>query len=276
MGNSEESDKKPCNLLFFDYQYLAFVCLIGLDEASRSREAREKIRFHCEGRVRVAKTQTTGPSKFKMAKTVLQKYNMYLALTIHLTGFLAALITGKHLYRYRLFPIIKSLLVTLTCTALFTNGVSIIGSILLINFGQSLSTCTIAIYNMSVAPLTSTVLMACLAIDRFYMAKKKVPNVRKIQSWNMLAIILTALFGHMPIVLSVLERPIPFVAQCAGFEDDQPDNWFGFGVASIIFVSWVITACYTFKLKRIFKNSMKNRYSRKIPNNLMKIGKFQP
>ena len=130
---------------------------------------------------------------------------------------------------------------------------------------------------MSVAPLTSTVLMACLAIDRFYMAKKKVPNVRKIQSWNMLAIILTALFGHMPIVLSVLEKPIPipFVAQCAGFEDDQPDNWYGLGVASIIFVSWVITACYTFKLKRIFKNSMKNRYSRKIPNNLMKIGKVQ-
>ena len=107
------------------------------------------------------------------------------------------------------------------------------------------------------------------------MAKKKVPNVRKIQTWNMLAIILTALFGHIPIVLSVLEKPIPFVAQCAGIKDDQPDNWYGLGVASIIFVSWVITACYTFKLKRIFKNSMKNRYSRKIPNNLMKIGKVQ-
>ena len=107
-----------------------------------------------------------------MAIIHLQKYNMYLALAIHLAGFLAALVTGKHLYGYRLFPIIKNLLGTLTCINILTNGVSIIGSILLLNFGQSLSTCTLAIYNMSVAPLTSTVLMACLAIDRFYMTKE--------------------------------------------------------------------------------------------------------
>ena len=210
-----------------------------------------------------------------MAIIHLQKYNMYLALAIHLAGFLAAVVTGKHLYGYRLFPIIKNLLGTLTCINILTNGVSIIGSILLLNFGLSLSTCTLAIYNMSVAPLTSTVLMACLAIDRFYMTKEKVPNVRKIQCLNVFTIILTVLFGHIPLVLSVLEKPIPFVAQCAGFKDDQPDNWYGLGVAFIILISWVITAFYTFKLKRIIKDSPKNRYSKKIPNNMMKIGKVQ-
>ena len=198
---------------------------------------------------------------------------MYLSLAVHLTGFSAAVVTGKHLYGYRLFPIIKCLLVTLTCTALLTNGVSIVGSILMLNFGQSLSTCTLITYNISVAPLTSTVVLACLAIDRFYMTKKKVPNVRKIQFWNMVTIVATALIGHTPIILSVLEKPIPFVAQCAGFNDDQPDFWYGLGVASIIFISWVITACYTVKLKRIFKKSLKkNRYSHQIPDNVMKIG----
>ena len=73
-----------------------------------------------------------------MAIIYLQKYNMYLALAIHLAGFLAAVVTGKHLYGYRLFPIIKNLLGTLTCINILTNGVSIIGSILLLNFGQSL------------------------------------------------------------------------------------------------------------------------------------------
>ena len=202
-----------------------------------------------------------------------QRYNMYLSLAVHLTGFSAAVVTGKHLYGYRLFPIIKCLLVTLTCTALLTNGVSIVGSILMLNFGQSLSTCTLITYNISVAPLTSTVVLACLAIDRFYMTKKKVPNVRKIQFWNMVTIVSTALLGHTPIILSVLEKPIPLVAKCAGFDYDQPDKWYGLLVASIIFVLCVITACYTFKLKRIFKNSLKNRYSRKIPDNVMKIGK---
>ena len=71
-----------------------------------------------------------------------------------------------------------------------------------------------------------------------------------------------------------MEKPIPFVAQCAAFERDQPGNWYGLGVASIIFISWLITACYTFKLKRIFKNSVTNRYSQKIPDNVMKIGMF--
>ena len=200
---------------------------------------------------------------------------MYLALAVHLTGFSAAVGTGKHLYGYRLFPIIKCLFGTLTLTALLTNGVSIIGSMLMLNFGQSLSTCTLAIYNMSVAPSSSTVLMACLAVDRFYITKKKVPNVRKMQFWNMLTIIATVLIGHIPIVLSVLEKPIPFVAQCAGFEYDQPDNWYGLGVAGIVFVSWVITAYYTFKLKRIMKNIVKNKYSHKIPDNVMKIGNVQ-
>ena len=203
-----------------------------------------------------------------------QKYNMYLALVIHLAGFSAALVTGKHLYEYRLFPIIKNLLVTLTCTALLTFGVSIIGSILMINYGPSLSTCTLIAYNMCVAPLTFTVLTTCLAIDRFYITKEKVPNVRRIQFWNILTIIATVLFGHIPIILSFVEKPIPFVAQCAAFERDQPGNWYGLGVASIIFISWLITACYTFKLKRIFKNSVTNRYSQKIPDNVMKIGMF--
>ena len=208
-----------------------------------------------------------------MAKIYFEMYNMYLSLAINLTGFSAAVVTGKQLYRYRLFPIIKRLLGSLTCIALLTSGVSIIGSILMLNFGQSLNTCTLVIYNTTVAPLTNTVLIACLAIDRFYMTNKKVPNVRKIQFWNMVTIVTTALIGHTPIILSVLEKPIPFVAQCAGFDDDQPDNWYGLLMSSIIFVSWVITACYTFKLKRIFKNSLKkNRYSHQIPDNVMKIG----
>ena len=208
-----------------------------------------------------------------MAKIYFERYNIYFSLAINLTGFSAAVVTGKHLYGYRLFPIIKCLLGTLTCIALLTSGVSIIGSILMLNFGQTLNTCTLVSYNTTVAPLTYTVLIACLAIDRFYMTKNNVPNVRKIQFWNMVTIVATALIGHTPIILSVLEKPIPFVAQCAGFDDDQPDNWYGLLMSSIIFVSWVITACYTFKLKRIFKNSLKkNRYSHQIPDNVMKIG----
>ena len=204
----------------------------------------------------------------------LQRYNMYLALAIHLTGFFAAVVTGRYLYNYRLFPIIKWLLRTLTCAAIMSYGVSIIGSVLMLSFGQSLSTCTLFVYNMSYA-LTIHILVTCLAIDRYYILGKKVPNVRKLLMWNMVTIIATILVGHVPIVLSFLEKPIPFVAQCAGFKDDQPDNWYGLGVAFIILVSWVITAFYTFKLKRIIKDSPKNRYSKKIPNNMMKIGNIQ-
>ena len=88
----------------------------------------------------------------------------------------------------------------------------------------------------------------------------------------MVIIIATILVGHVPIVLSFLEKPIPFVAQCAGFEGDQPNSWYGLVMASIVIVSMVITACYTFKLKGILKKSVKNRYSHQIPDNMMKIG----
>ena len=201
----------------------------------------------------------------------LQRYNMYLALAIHLTGFFAAVVTGRYLYNYRLFPIIKWLLRTLTCAAIMSYGVSIIGSVLMLSFGQSLSTCTLFVYNMSYA-LTIHILVTCLAIDRYYILGKKVPNVRKLLMWNMVTIIATILVGHVPIVLSFLEKPIPFVAQCAGFEGDQPNSWYGLVMASIVIVSMVITACYTFKLKGILKKSVKNRYSHQIPDNMMKIG----
>ena len=197
---------------------------------------------------------------------------MYLALAIHLTGFSAALVTGKRLYGYRLFPIIKWLLGTLTCTAALSYGVSIIGSVLMLNLGQSLSTCTLFVYNMSVAHLTTHSLVTCLAINRFYISKKKVPNVRKMLCWNTLTIIATFLIGHIPIVLSGLGKPIPFVAQCARFEDDQLDNWYGLVAASILFISSMVTVAYTFKLKRIMKKSVKNRYSHQITDNMMKIG----
>ena len=207
-----------------------------------------------------------------MATVYLQRYNMYFALAIHLTGFLAAVVTGRYLHGYRLFPIIKWLLGALTCAAVMSYGVSIIGSVLMLNLGQSLSTCTLFVYNTSVAHLTTHSLEMCLAINRFYITKKKVPNVRKMQCWNTLTLIAAFLAGHVPIILSVLGKPIPFVAQCAGFEDDQPDNWYGLLGASILIISWVTTACYTFKIKRIMKKSVKNRYSHQIPDNVMKIG----
>ena len=207
-----------------------------------------------------------------MATVYLQRYNMYFALAIHLTGFLAAVVTGRYLHGYRLFPIIKWLLGTLTCAAVMSYGVSIIGSVLMLSFGQSLTTCTLFVYNMSVAILMTHSLEMCLAVNRFYISEKKVPNVRKMLWWNTLTIIATFLVGHVPILLSVLGKPIPFVAQCAGFEDDQPDNWYGLVVASILFISWVVTACFTFKLKRILNKSAKSRYSHQIPDNMMKIG----
>ena len=111
------------------------------------------------------------------------------ALIVHLIGFVSALITAKKLYNRRLFPIIKCLLATTTGITLLTFGVSVIGSILMLIWGQSLSTCTLSIYNMSVAPLTLTMLTACLAIDRFYITESKVPNVRKMQCWNLVSII---------------------------------------------------------------------------------------
>ena len=142
----------------------------------------------------------------------------------------------------------------------------------MLSFGQSLTTCTLFVYNMSVAILMTHCLEMCLAVNRFYISEKKVPNVRKMLRWNTLTIMGTFLVGHVPILLSVLGKPIPFVAQCAGFEDDQPDNWYGLVVASILFISWVVTACFTFKLKRIMNKSVKSRYSHQIPDNMMKIG----
>ena len=207
-----------------------------------------------------------------MATIYFQRYNMYLALAIHLAGLSAAVVTGKHLYGYRLFPIIKWHLGTLTCTAVLSYGVSIIGSILMLNLGPLLSTCTLFVYNVSVGYLTTHSLVTCLTINRFYITKQKVPNVRKMQIWSMWGTIAPFIVGHIPIILSVLGKPIPFVAQCARIEDDQPDIWFGLVVAGILFISWVVTACFTLKLKRILKKSVKNRYSHQIPDNMMKIG----
>ena len=115
--------------------------------------------------------------------------HLFAALVVLLIGFVSALVTAKKLYNRRLFPIIKCLLATTTGITLLTFGVSVIGCILMLIWGQSLSTCTLYIYNMSVAPLTLTMLTACLAIDRFYITESKVPNVRKMQCWNLVSII---------------------------------------------------------------------------------------
>ena len=126
-----------------------------------------------------------------MSDLYMTEYHWYFSLIVHIFGFLIAVVTGKQLREFRLFPIFKYLLGTLIGTSLFTYGVSVIGSILMIMFGQSLTTCTLYIYNTSVAPFTMTVATACLAIDRHYITKEKVPNVKRMMWGNIAAIIIT-------------------------------------------------------------------------------------
>ena len=223
-----------------------------------------------------------------MSDLYMTEYHWYFSLVVHIFGFLIALITGKQLREFRLFPIFKYLLGTLIGTSLFTYGVSVIGSILMVILGQSLSTCTVFIYNMAVAPFTLTVVTACLAFDRYWITKKKVPNVRKLLWSNMIVIILTVLFCHFPILLSILQRPLPIVAECASLKLDLPncpEKWYGWALGGLISTSWIATCVYSCKLKTLIK-SMKTEaeakenptlrqnaemFSRKIPNNIMYI-----
>ena len=223
-----------------------------------------------------------------MSDLYMSEYHWYFSLIVHIFGFLIAVVTGKQLREFRLFPIFKYLLGTLIGTSLFTYGVSVIGSILMIILGQSLTTCTVFIYNMAVAPFTLTVVTACLALDRYWITKKKVPNVRKLLWSNMIVIIPTVVFCHFPILLSILQRPLPIVAECASLKLDLPncpEKWYGWALGGLISTSWIATCVYSCKLKTLIK-SMKTEaeakenptlkqnvemFSRRIPNNVMYI-----
>ena len=209
-----------------------------------------------------------------------EDYYAYIALIVHFLGVLAGCLTTRILNGMieegvRIFPIIQNILKIAANVGELTHAVSFIGSLVMGITGKGLTTCTLFAYNALVYPSALSCLTLRLAMNRFYIAKEKVPNLKSMETANSATLTVTVLVSNTFVVLSMVGTPIPFVADCARTDSNPfPDvpHWYGLVLGSILICAWVATCCYTVKLeKEVQKQSITKRMSSKIPKNIYRV-----